>query len=103
MTSGDSNPPDFLAHRDGDNVAVAVRDLSPGHVEGGYLHGPRSVTVELTAAVPLGHKFALAGIPEGSRVVEYGVHTAIATEDIAPGQYVHVHNVRSARWQHHTA
>lgn len=103
MTSGVTDPPDFLAHRDGDNVAVAVRDLSPGQVEGGYLHGPQSLTVELTTDIPLGHKFAIAAIPDGARVVEYGVHTAVATRAITPGEYVHVHNVRSARWQNHTA
>lgn len=105
MTSdiGTPSPPGFLAHREGDNVAVAVRDLAPGPVEGGYLHGPPSHRVDLVAEVPLGHKFALAAIGEGERVVEYGVHTAVATADIAPGEYVHVHNVRSARWQHRNA
>ncbi|AXK31614.1 hypothetical protein DVA86_02100 [Streptomyces armeniacus] len=103
MASDTSSPPDFLAHREGDNVAVAVRDLAPGPVEGGYLHGPRSHRLELVSEVPLGHKFALTDIPEGERVIEYGVHTAVATAAIAPGEYVHVHNVRSARWQHRTA
>jgi len=40
-----SSEPDFLAHREGDSVAVAVRNLSAGAVEGGYLHGPSSITV----------------------------------------------------------
>lgn len=99
MSSRESVPPGFLAHRDGDNVAVAVRDLTPGTVEGGYLKGPESVTVELVSEVPLGHKFALAEIAEGADIVEYGVRTGIATRAIGAGEYVHVHNVRSARWQ----
>lgn len=103
MEPDGGNAPDFLAHRDGDNVAVAVRDLSPGTVEGGYLQGPASITVELRADVPLGHKFALADIADGADVIEYGVRTAVASQSIAVGDYVHVHNVRSARWQNSVA
>lgn len=92
-------PPDFLVHREGDSVGVAVRDLTPGPVEGTYLYGPASLTVRLAAEVPLGHKLALTDIAEGADVIEYGVRTAIASSPIATGDYVHVHNVRSARWQ----
>ena len=91
--------PSFLAHKEGDSVAVATRDLSPGTVEGGYLVGPESITVELKEPVPLGHKFALHDISEGDEVVEYGVRVAVASKPISAGQYVHVHNVRSIRWQ----
>lgn len=91
--------PGFLAHKDGDSVAVATRDLSPGSVEGGYLEGPASLTVTLTDEVPLGHKFALRDIAQGGEVIEYGVRVSVASLDIATGQHVHVHNVRSVRWQ----
>jgi (2R)-sulfolactate sulfo-lyase subunit alpha len=96
-------PPDFLAHHDGDVVAVAVRDLVPGPAEGAYLRGPSSVSVELLEAVPLGHKLALADIAEGQNIIEYGQRVGVATRDIARGGYVHVHNVRSARWQNSVA
>ncbi|MQA83389.1 MAG: hypothetical protein GEV03_01850 [Streptosporangiales bacterium] len=95
---GAGREPDFLAHHEGDKVAVAVRDLSPGAAEGGYLKGASSVAVELRSEVPLGHKFTLVDIAEGEDVVEYGVRVAVATKPIAKGEYVHVHNVRSARW-----
>lgn len=97
--SGNASPPDFLAHHHGDAVAVAVRDLQPGEVTGGYLQGPTARTVQLHEPVPLGHKLALTAIGAGDDVVEYGVRVAVATKDIAEGEYVHVHNVRSARWQ----
>jgi (2R)-sulfolactate sulfo-lyase subunit alpha len=89
--------PEFLAHRDGDLVGVAVRDLEPGPVTGGYLSGPVSLSVRLTEAVPLGHKLALADIAAGQDVIEYGQRVGIATRDIRKGQHVHVHNVKSAR------
>jgi (2R)-sulfolactate sulfo-lyase subunit alpha len=100
---GSKRPPDFLAHKDGDSVAVAVRDLDPGTVEGGYLEGPESVTVELLQAVPLGHKLCLTDLTAGDEVIEYGLRVGIASKDIRRGEYVHVHNVRSARWQHSVA
>lgn len=93
------NSPGFLVHREGDAVAVATRDLSPGAVEGGYLEGPASVTVDLVETVPLGHKFALRDLAAGDEVIEYGVCVATAAKDITTGQHVHVHNVRSIRWQ----
>jgi len=90
-------PPGFLAHRDGDLVGVAVRDLDPGPAVGGYLSGPATISVRLTEAVPLGHKLALADIAAGQEVIEYGQPVGIATRDIRQGDHVHVHNVRSAR------
>jgi (2R)-sulfolactate sulfo-lyase subunit alpha len=92
-------PPDFLAHKDGDSVAVAVKDLVPGSVEGRYLEGAGSVGLELQATVPLGHKLALTDLKAGDDVIEYGLRVGIASKDIKRGEYVHVHNVRSARWQ----
>ena len=95
-----AQPPDapgFLAHRDGDLVGVAVRDLDPGPVQGGYLSGPARIRVRLTEAVPLGHKLALTDIAAGQQIIEYGQPVGVATRDIGQGDHVHVHNVRSAR------
>lgn len=94
------NPaPDFLVHREGDSVGVAVRDLSPGTVRGVYLAAEGTVEVELRKPVTLGHKLALVDIASGDDVVEYGVRVAHASQQITVGDHVHVHNVRSARWQ----
>jgi (2R)-sulfolactate sulfo-lyase subunit alpha len=95
--------PSFLAHKDGDHVAVAGRDVEPGSAQIGYLDGTPSIEVEVLAEIPLGHKVALRDRASGEDVVEYGVRTAIASADIAVGDYVHIHNVRSARWQNSVA
>jgi (2R)-sulfolactate sulfo-lyase subunit alpha len=94
-----AQPPDFLAHHEGDMVAVAVRDLSPGPVRGAYLDTDAEIEVDLHHEVPLGHKLALADIAAGADVIEYRLRVAIASRDISTGDYVHTHNVRSARWQ----
>jgi altronate hydrolase len=47
----------------------------------------------LTSDVKLGHKIALAAIPAGQRVIRYGHSIGVATEPIAPGDWVHSHNL----------
>jgi (2R)-sulfolactate sulfo-lyase subunit alpha len=95
--------PSFLAHKDGDHVAVAVKDVGPGPAEVAYLDGTPGVTVEVRAEIPLGHKVALRDVAGGQDVIEYGVRTAIASAQIEVGDYVHIHNVRSARWHNSVA
>lgn len=103
MSAKEKSAPGFLAHREGDSVAVAVVDLDAGKANGGYLHGSGDLQAELLEHVPLGHKFALRDISEGDDVIEYGVRVAVAAKAIRKGEHVHVHNVRSARWQHSVA
>ena len=91
--------PDFLAHHNGDAVAVAVRDLATGPARGGYLDSTETEHVDLPQAVPLGHKLALRSIAKGEPVIEYGLPIGTATTDIRRGDYVHTHNLRSSRWQ----
>ena len=79
-----------------DNVATALADLKAGErlklkVE------ERTLTVELVAPVPFGHKFSLTNIEPGSLVIKYGEAIGIALTGIRPGDYVHIHNVASAR------
>lgn len=98
-----SGVPDFLAHDIGDTVAVAVRDLEPGAVEGGYLRGTDPIALDLHDSVPLGHKLALVDLDAGQDVTEYGLRVGVTTEKISRGSYVHTHNMRSARWQNSVA
>lgn len=95
--------PAFLVHRVGDHVGVAVRDLSAGDTRGETLDNQSPVDVAVTEDVPLGHKVALEDVASGADVIEYGLRIGVATADIRKGQHVHVHNVRSARWQNSVA
>ena len=90
----------FLAHRAGDDVAVAVRDAEPGEARGAYLDDGATTTIAVRAPIPLGHKVALRDIAAGEPVTEYGEPIGLARAAIAEGDLVHVHNLRSARWQH---
>lgn len=44
--------------------------------------------------VPFGHKVALTPIRRAAAVVKYGATIGIASDDIAAGEHVHVHNCR---------
>ena len=91
--------PEFLIHNEGDVVAVAVQDVEPGESEADYMDSDRTISVRVTEAIPLGHKVALVELGEGDKVIEYGVCIGVTRQSIQGGQLVHIHNIRSARWQ----
>ena len=73
-----------------DNVGVAIKNIARGS----------DVAVgdtRLTARddVPVGHKIALAAIAPGQKIVKFGVPVGSATQPIAAGAHVHMHNVKS--------
>lgn len=77
----------ILLHPD-DNVCVAARHLAAGAEVSVDKHA-----VVLPNAVKLGHKIALAPIRSGERVLKYGQTIGKTTQDIRPGDWVHVHNL----------
>ncbi|HTN74891.1 MAG TPA: UxaA family hydrolase, partial [Pirellulaceae bacterium] len=71
-----------------DNTCVAARLLEPDQtIDAG---GKR---VKLREAVRMGHKIALETIRAGEPVRKYGQVIGFATREIAPGEWVHVHNM----------
>jgi len=79
-----------------DNVATALADLKAGETLRLGV-GDKTLAIKLTARIPFGHKFSLNNIDSGSPVIKYGEAIGIAAADIRAGDYVHVHNVASAR------
>ena len=88
-----------LVHNEGDEVGVAIRDLESGDVLAGWLDSERRAPVVVAEPVPFGHKVALVDIDEGANVTEYSVRIGLSRHRISRGELVHVHNLRSARWQ----
>ncbi len=74
----------------GDNMAVATTELPAGTER--EVGGMR---VALKNAVDVGHKFAIRPIRAGERVIKYGAPIGRASRDIAPGEYIHIHNLAS--------
>ena len=82
----DRERPSLLRLNPADNVAVAMRRIKAGEV----LESGRVVAA---AGVPSGHKIAIEGISAGDLVRKYGQVIGLATENIAPGSHVHIHNL----------
>jgi altronate dehydratase small subunit len=79
-----------------DNVGTALRDLAPGEVVRAERHGT-ATAIEVRHPIPFGHKLALEPIARGEPVLKYGEVIGLASQDIAPGEHVHTHNVESQR------
>jgi (2R)-sulfolactate sulfo-lyase subunit alpha len=89
----------FLIHDDADDVGVAVTDLeSSQEVTGVYMTSGKAVKLKSRDAVPLGHKIALRDLAKGADVVKYGVRIGRTVTAVNEGDYVHTHNLKSARW-----
>jgi len=79
-------PSNFLALHPDDNVQVACRRAPAGSPLSGS-------DVASAQAIDMGHKVASRAIPSGAPVRKYGQVIGFATQAIAPGEWVHVHNV----------
>jgi len=78
--------PVVLRLRDGDDVAVALRDIAAGEVLAPFGAVARD-------AVPFGHKVALADAPVGAALHRLGQPIGLAMQPIAAGAHVHTHNL----------
>lgn len=82
--------------RAADMVATATEAIAAG--EAVRIVGIRADHV-MTAReeIGAGHKIALADIEEGTDILKYGEVIGAATERIAAGSHVHVHNCRGRK------
>ena len=80
----------LLRLQEGDNVAMATRNLEAGEQ---VRFGDQ--VFRLARRVPTGHKLAIRPIAAGERVIKFRVPIGSATVAIAAGEYVHTHNLKS--------
>jgi (2R)-sulfolactate sulfo-lyase subunit alpha len=89
----------FLIHKRGDHVGVATSDIEAGQTATGvFMDDDSTIAVQARAAVPLGHKIAIEALEPNAEVLEYGVRIGRAPQGLQVGDYVHTHNLKSARW-----
>lgn len=69
-----------------DNVVVARAEILPGTEIPGE-------AIAASDRIPAGHKIATAAVAAGDPLRKYNQIIGFATDDIAPGAHVHVHNV----------
>lgn len=91
----------FLVHEDGDYVGVAVADIQAGEeVMGIEIHSGKEYHVKSNYDIPLGHKIALIEVKAGAALIKYGENVGTVTQDIKVGDWVHTHNLKTARWDY---
>jgi galactarate dehydratase len=80
--------PQLIRLHDSDNVAVARSAISAGTPLDSSTAPPKAAL-----AIASGHKVALVAIAKGAEILKYGHVIGVATQNIAPGDHVHLHNV----------
>jgi altronate hydrolase len=74
----------FIQLSAADNIVLVTDPFNPGDVAG---------AVAANARIPRGHKMAIVLIEKDQPIVKYGQVIGFAKEMIAPGDWVHEHNV----------
>jgi altronate dehydratase small subunit len=87
-----------LKVNDKDNVAtIFANDIKDGTEVDIRDKSGQGEKVHVKGDIPFGHKIAIQDIKKGELIIKYGEEIGIATDDIAKGKYVHVHNLDSMR------
>lgn len=89
----------FLIHNKGDHVGVATSPIVKGEKAiGVFMDDNTEIEVIANGDIPLGHKISLVQLDENEPVLKYGVQIGITTAKWQVGEYVHTHNIKTARW-----
>jgi (2R)-sulfolactate sulfo-lyase subunit alpha len=92
--------PHFLVHTPKDNVGVVVVEGLKAGTEmlGVITETDTTLTLAAKHDIPIGHKVALAELQSGDTVIKYGADIGRMIAGAAPGDHVHVHNLKTKRW-----
>lgn len=86
----------LLLHPD-DTVLICIQPIAEGdplEIDGVSIPAPQSVAV--------GHKLARRMLGTGDKVLKHGAPIGSITQQAAPGEHVHAHNMQSDYIQSHT-
>ncbi|MEZ5872817.1 MAG: UxaA family hydrolase [Nitratireductor sp.] len=92
--------PHLLVHEKVDNVGVVViENLKAGtDMLCCITHDNSTFRLAAGADVPIGHKIALKDIKSGDTAIKYGEDIGKFIADVAKGEHVHTHNLKTKRW-----
>ncbi len=79
---------------DSDTCVTLTETASSGDAVG-YVENGINNSIFARQQIPAWHKMAIKSMKKGEKVYKYGAVIGLALEDIEPGDYVHVHNIRS--------
>lgn len=80
-----------------DNVATVFSIIKAGEVVQATDSKGDIIKLESLEDIPYGHKISLQIIKKGDSIIKYGEEIGKATKEIKKGEYVHIHNLDSAR------
>jgi len=83
-----------------DNVITLLADRAACDLVTASL-GEEEVRVVLRDDVRFGHKTAVVDIAAEEEIIKYGMPIGTATQPIAAGDWVHIHNCHSHRFGYH--
>ena len=90
----------ILIHNVKDSVGIAIQDIDmQGNVAGLIMENHALVRLQSLNQIPLAHKISLRSIQPHEPILIYGAICGSATQAIAQGEHVHVHNMISERWK----
>ena len=76
-----------------DNVATLLEDAPAGSVD--VLNVGAPLVIAAREEIKIGHKIALVDIPSGNPVIKFGTAIGHASQPIAAGAWIHLHNCKS--------
>ena len=82
----------FIRMNPKDNCATFLEEIPRNEI----IEISKNQTIKINQVIPYGHKVALSDIKKGELIFKYGEIIGIATEDIMKGDWIHIHNVKSA-------
>lgn len=85
-----SNKRQVLKVHQDDNVLVAINNIDIKEPITDY------PALTIKEAIPAGHKIALNNIIQGESIVKYGYVIGTATKNIAAGEHIHNHNLKTS-------
>lgn len=90
----------FVVHDEGDSVGVVVVEglSASNRINGWVMDQDKMIEFDAKSDIPIGHKLAIKPIKAGDTIIKYGVDIGKAIADIAAGEHLHVHNVKTKRW-----
>ena len=92
--------PQLLVHDRRDNVGVVVVEGVEAGNELLCVVTEDNSDFRITAKydVPIGHKIALSDLANGDTAIKYGEDIGKFVADVAKGDHVHTHNLKTKRW-----
>ena len=91
---------DIIIHDEKDNVGVVVIDSTTKDQEYScwIMENNKTIKIQSTNNIPLGHKIALKDFKQGDTILKYGHDIGKVVASIKKGDLVHVHNVKTKKW-----